>query len=95
MVVLLLLIAAGAFLYARTAGLRGQQTPGLLETRVARAVRSAAVPADVKARRMPPPTGESLYAGMEHYARYCALCHANNGGGANTPLGEMEGLNVL
>jgi mono/diheme cytochrome c family protein len=88
MVVVLLLIAAGAFLYARTTGLRGQQTPGPFETRVARAVRSAAVPADAKARRMPPPTGESLYAGMEHYARYCALCHANNGGGADTPLGS-------
>ena len=25
---------------------------------------------------------------MEHYAKYCALCHANNGSGERTPLGS-------
>jgi mono/diheme cytochrome c family protein len=24
---------------------------------------------------------------MEHYARYCAVCHANDGSGLKTPLG--------
>lgn len=86
----LLLVLIGAIAgvtYIRTTGLRGQQTPGALETRVARYARSFAIPADVRERRMPPPTDEGLYAGMEHYARYCALCHANNGSGQRTPLG--------
>ena len=33
-------------------------------------------------------SAESLWNGMQHYARYCALCHANNGSGEKTPLGS-------
>ena len=87
--VFLALVAGGfGLLYVRSTGLRGQQTPGPVETRVARSIRSLAVPSDVRARAMPPATGEALYSGMEHYARYCALCHANNGSGEKTPLGN-------
>lgn len=86
---LLVLIAAGAGVtYIRSTGLRGQQAPGPMETRVARYARSFAVPDEARNRRMPPVTEEGLYLGMEHYARYCALCHANNGSGERTPLGS-------
>jgi mono/diheme cytochrome c family protein len=88
----LLVIAAivlAAILYVRTTGLRGQPEPGRLETRVARAVRGFAVPGDVKARRNPlAESDEALWMGLEHFAKYCALCHANDGSGQKTPLGQ-------
>ena len=86
MVVLVAAIASVA--YIRSTGLRGQQTPGALESSVARTLRAFAIPAEARDRRMPAATEESLYLGMEHYARYCALCHANNGSGLKTPLGN-------
>jgi mono/diheme cytochrome c family protein len=86
-VVLLALAAAAGVAYVRQTGLRGQPQPGDMETRVARSIRSLAVPSGVKAMRMPAMSEDTLWAGMEHYARYCALCHANNGGGEKTPIG--------
>jgi len=74
--------------YARRTGLRGQPAPSAVETWIARTVRGFAIPADQKARRIPAgASADSLWLGMEHYARYCALCHANNGSGERTPLG--------
>jgi mono/diheme cytochrome c family protein len=88
--VLVLIAALAAVLYIRQTGLRGQPQPGALETRVARALRALAVPADIKARRLPEEaqTYDAFWAGMEHYARYCAVCHANDGSGRETPLGS-------
>ena len=78
-VVLLALAAVG---YIRSTGLRGQPRPGPIETQVARSLRSFAIPAAAKARTMPAGASqESMRLGMEHFARYCALCHANNGSG--------------
>jgi mono/diheme cytochrome c family protein len=87
---LAILAALAAIGYARSTGLKGLPAPGPVETRVARTIRSFAIPAADRARRMPAgQTQESLYLGMEHYAKYCALCHANNGGGGEkTPLGN-------
>ncbi len=88
-ILLLVIAAAGAVAYVKTTGLRGQPRPGPIETRVSRAVRSLAVPAEVKARTLPADANAtSLWLGMEHYAKYCALCHANNGSGERTPLGS-------
>lgn len=84
----LLVVALAGLLYVRSTGLRGQPTPGLVETRIARSVRALALTADERERRMPPGTEEGLWLGMEHYARYCALCHANDGSGEKTPLGS-------
>jgi mono/diheme cytochrome c family protein len=88
--VLVLIATLAAVLYIRQTGLRGQPQPGALETRVARTFRALAVPADVKARRLPEEaqTYDAFWAGMEHYARYCAVCHANDGSGQGTPLGS-------
>jgi mono/diheme cytochrome c family protein len=87
------LIAVGAALfgaaYLKTTGLRGQPQPGEVETRVARALRGLAIPGDARTRTNPL-TGSSgaLAPGLEHFARYCALCHANDGSGTKTPLGS-------
>jgi mono/diheme cytochrome c family protein len=87
-IVLLAIAAAGAVTYVRQTGLRGQPEPGAMETRVARSVRALAVPAGIKAMRMPAGSDDTLWMGMEHFARYCALCHANNGSGEKTPIGN-------
>jgi mono/diheme cytochrome c family protein len=84
-----LVTVLAALVYVRTTGLRGQPSPGALETRVARSLRAIAIPDSDRARTLPAnASGESLWLGMEHYARYCALCHANNGSGEKTPLGS-------
>jgi mono/diheme cytochrome c family protein len=86
--VVVLILAAAAAVYVIQTGLRGQPQPGPLEIRVARSARAMAIPSDIRAMRMPPGSGQSLWFGMEHYARYCSLCHGNNGGGEKTPLGN-------
>ena len=61
--------------------------PGPIETGVARAIRSLALPSEVKARPNPvPASADARSRGMEHFARYCAMCHANDGSGVNAPL---------
>ena len=87
---LALIVGIGAVLaYARGTGLRSQPTPGQLETRVARAVRGAAIPADDKIRMNPLANSrEASNEGLQHFARYCALCHGNTGVADKTPLGN-------
>ena len=81
--ILALLMLIGVLGYARITGLRARATPGAVETRVARAVRSFAVSARDRARANPVPrTDEALLEGLEHFADHCAVCHANDGSGA-------------
>ena len=81
-VVLAFAAAAVGFLYVTGTGLRAQPDPGAIETRVARAVRALAVPSDIKSMSNPVPrTGEAVDAGLRHFARYCSVCHGNDGAG--------------
>ncbi len=87
----LVIAAVGALagvVYVKTTGLRGQPEPGVIETRLARAVRGLAVPRDVKARTNPlAGSTDALAPGLEHFARFCAMCHANDGSGEATAIG--------
>src|SRR5215216_83734 len=89
-VILLALVGVGGLVaYTRATGLRSQPTPSGLETRVARSIRSMAIPGAEK-RRTNPLAGskEAADEGLQHFARYCAMCHANNGTGQKTPIGQ-------
>jgi len=87
----LLIAAIGGvvgFTYLKTTGLRGEPEPGRLETTFARAARSLAVPGDYKARTNPlAQSSEALAPGLEHFAKFCAMCHANDGSGKKTAIG--------
>ena len=87
---LVLIVGVGALLaYARGTGLRSHPAPGQLETRVARAIRGVAIPTAEKTRINPLSNSrEASNEGLQHFARYCALCHGNNGSGEKTPLGN-------
>jgi mono/diheme cytochrome c family protein len=88
-IVLVGLAGAGAITYVRSTGLRAQAEPGAVETYVARRVRAFAVPADIRALRNPlPANDENIRAGLEHYARYCAMCHGNDGSGQRSAIGR-------
>jgi mono/diheme cytochrome c family protein len=64
-------------------GLSARPRPGVLETRLARTVRSLAVPRAAKSRPNPvPDSRETLESGMRHFADHCAMCHANDGSGS-------------
>jgi mono/diheme cytochrome c family protein len=81
--VLVMMAMAAALGYARATGLRARGTPGQFETRAARAVRSFAMSGADRDRRNPVArSNEAVRAGLEHYADHCAICHANDGGGA-------------
>ena len=88
--VLAVLVIGATIAYAVQSGLTGHPRPGPMETRLARAIRSLAIPVTARDRRMPveSATEAAMWAGLEHYARYCALCHANSGDGQKTPLGS-------
>lgn len=87
-VVVVLAGLAAAFVYARNTGLSARVTAGELETRIARLVRSWAVPPAARERANPVPrSAEVMRTGLEHYADHCASCHANDGSG-QTSLGQ-------
>ena len=76
-------------LYIKSTGLRGQPQPGRLETLVVRTIRGFAVPSEIRARTNPLTGSENAHAkGLEHYARYCALCHGNNGNAETSVFGR-------
>ena len=75
-------LATAGLLYVRTTGLVARLEPGALETRIARGVRSLAIPREVSEQPNPvPATPESLADGRAHYADHCAVCHASDGSG--------------
>lgn len=87
LVVAVMAIAGGAYLV--TTGLKAQPEPGAIETRVARAVRGFAIPREVKARSNPIGTSaDELKPGLEHFAKYCAMCHGNDGSGEGAAIGR-------
>jgi len=88
-VILGVVIAGATFAYVRTTGLRALPEPGPLETRVARAIRGFAVPDDAKVRTNPlAGSTEAMQEGLQHFAKYCAMCHGNNGSNEKTPIGH-------
>jgi mono/diheme cytochrome c family protein len=88
LVVLVVMVVAG-LVYVKSSGLRGQPEPGPIETRVARVIRAFAIPGEMKARTNPLAASEDARSrGLEHFARYCALCHGNDGSGRKSAIGR-------
>ena len=84
----LLLTGAATLRYVMTMDLTARAQAGWLETRLARAARSIAVPRDIAARSNPiEVTPDVIANGRAHFADHCASCHANNGSG-ETELGQ-------
>ncbi|MEO8256258.1 MAG: c-type cytochrome [Acidobacteriota bacterium] len=77
-----------AAVYLRTTGLNARDTPGALETRMARAARRLAIPRLARDLKNPVPESAAAIAdGMAHFADHCASCHGNDGSG-QTALGR-------
>jgi len=84
----LLAAAAGAVILHDARGFSASEPPGALERWIARRARSAAMPADARARPNPlQNTPEVLAEARAHWADHCAACHANDGSG-DTLLGK-------
>jgi mono/diheme cytochrome c family protein len=83
-VVLLLAIAAGGWLYLKK-GMRGfsaREQPSRMETMVAGYARETAMPASAKARKNPVLLTPAVQQeAMAHFADHCAVCHGNDGSG--------------
>lgn len=88
-IVLCFVAGIAGLIYIKRTGLRTQPEPGALETRLARAARGLAVPAEIREFANPvQKSDEAVTAGMNHFARYCALCHGNDGSGKGTAYGR-------
>jgi len=69
-------------------GFSARQQPSAIEARLARAMRSAAIPPGVRTRANPElNTPSAINDAMAHWADHCANCHANDGSG-DTELGN-------
>ena len=74
--------------YLRTTGLNARGTPGMMETRIARAARRLAIPRTAREQKNPVPGSAAAIAdGMAHFADHCASCHGNDGSG-QTEMGR-------
>ena len=85
-------IAVAVFVLGAAVAFRGgisaRTEPSGAEARVARAVRSFAIPGEAKARQNPIPASDAVVAdGLAHFADHCASCHGNDGSG-QTELGR-------
>jgi mono/diheme cytochrome c family protein len=69
-------------------GISARVAPSATEARLARTLRSWAVPSDARDAANPiPPGPRAVAAGLAHFADHCASCHANDGSG-QTALGR-------
>ena len=69
-------------------GLSARRDPGAVESRIARAFRDWAIPAEARDARNPvPASAQVISLGLAHFADHCASCHGNDGGG-KTDLGR-------
>jgi mono/diheme cytochrome c family protein len=63
-------------------GMSARAEPSALEARIARAVRSWAIPGEAREARNPVAPGPAaIAAGLAHFADHCASCHGNDGSG--------------
>lgn len=81
-VVTLVVLGVGVVGYAAATGLASHATPGAFETRIARGIRSIAIPRSAQNRANPvPDSADAIDDGLAHFADHCATCHADNGSG--------------
>jgi mono/diheme cytochrome c family protein len=87
-VVTAVILAGIGFAYLKSTGLSTRGEPGRIETALARAARSMAIPSSARALQNPISLSSDVIAeGMAHYADHCATCHANDGSG-KTEMGQ-------
>ena len=87
-IILAVLATVGGVLFLKVTGLRARAAPSPLETSLARAARTFAIPGDYRNRVNPVvANAQSTRNGMAHFADHCASCHANDGSG-NTSMGR-------
>jgi mono/diheme cytochrome c family protein len=83
-----LLVLGAALILPGAQGFSARERPTAIEASMARALRTAALPSSARKLGNPvPKNGETLKAGMEHWADHCAMCHGNDGSG-DTPMGR-------
>ena len=69
-------------------GMSARIEPPKLEGRIARTLRSWALPPGARERTNPlPQSPQVIAAGLAHFADHCAICHANDGSG-RTEIGR-------
>jgi len=84
---LLVVAMLGTVMFLR-GGTSARAEPSRVETRIARALRGWAIPAEARKATNPIPVSpRALAAGLAHFADHCATCHGNDGSG-QTAIGR-------
>jgi mono/diheme cytochrome c family protein len=79
---LAILLGAGLIALRQASGFSAHEPPSAIEALLGRWVRTAAIPAEAKARTNPIPASPDVFAeARAHWADHCASCHANDGSG--------------
>jgi mono/diheme cytochrome c family protein len=79
---LAIVLALGLAALRQVSGFSAHQPPSALESWLARRARTAAMPAEAKARANPiRESPEVLAEARAHWADHCAACHSNDGSG--------------
>jgi mono/diheme cytochrome c family protein len=82
LLVIVIVVAAIAFISMMRSGLSARVAPGPAEGLVARAARHLATPSRMRAaRNLLTPSPHLLAEGRAHWSDHCALCHGNDGKG--------------
>ena len=85
---LVLLLAAFAFVRALRYGFSAHDEPTAMEAVIAGRMRNWSTPAELRRAKNPvPPTPEVLAEARAHFADHCATCHGNDGKG-KTDMGQ-------
>ena len=81
-IVAIVLLAAIALVSMLRYGFSAQDEPTAMERMVARTMRHAAAPSDLRDRKNPIPLTPAVLAeARAHFADHCAVCHGNDGKG--------------
>jgi mono/diheme cytochrome c family protein len=84
----IVVVAALGAILALRGGISARAEPSAFEARIARMLRSWAIPSDAREATNPiPASPRVLAAGLAHFADHCATCHANDGSG-RTAIGR-------
>jgi mono/diheme cytochrome c family protein len=83
-----LAVSAAGWAVLLGGGTSARRDPGAVESRVARAFRDWAIPAEAREAHNPVPASAHVISlGLAHFADHCAGCHGNDGSG-QTGLGR-------
>lgn len=88
--VLVIAVLAGLYIFSRSIPLVSDQPPGRIETAIARRLVVLSIPSSVRSQSNPNPQGGNAWRdGSEQFQEHCAFCHGRDGRGHSEVANKM------